>query len=319
MVGHGGIVAFDERTDMRALAHAPAALRRPRELRQVLPLPDRPARARTRCSRPTQPVDRAQLEAAARDARARQPVRARRRHAGADPQPDRALPRRAGARLSAGHDRRPRRSRSPPGRPCSRPPARSAGDVPTLCFDERQAPFGACRVCLVGVEGAPGPSRRARRRAATGWRIDTAGPDRAARRRARSSSSCSPSCPSRRPRTPSWPTVARELGVDRPASSAGPATQHELRHDDRHPYLAFQHELCISCGRCVRACDEVQGAFALTATGRGFERQRHRRARRRLPRLDLRLVRCLRRHLSDRRDHRDHAAEPADEPRGERR
>jgi formate dehydrogenase major subunit len=38
----------------------------------------------------------------------------------------------------------------------------------------------------------------------------------------------------------------------------------------RHPYLAFQHELCISCGRCVRACDEVQGAFALTATGRGF-------------------------------------------------
>ena len=42
-------------------------------------------------------------------------------------------------------------------------------------------------------------------------------------------------------------------------------------HDVRHPYLAFQHELCISCGRCVRACDEVQGAFALTATGRGFE------------------------------------------------
>ena len=32
----------------------------------------------------------------------------------------------------------------------------------------------------------------------------------------------------------------------------------------------FQHELCISCGRCVRACDEIQGAFALTATGRGF-------------------------------------------------
>ena len=46
---------------------------------------------------------------------------------------------------------------------------------------------------------------------------------------------------------------------------------HARRHDDRHPYLALQHELCISCGRCVRACDEVQGAFALTATGRGFD------------------------------------------------
>jgi formate dehydrogenase major subunit len=49
-----------------------------------------------------------------------------------------------------------------------------------------------------------------------------------------------------------------------------PGEQHATRHDERHPYLALQHELCISCGRCVRACDEVQGAFALTATGRGF-------------------------------------------------
>jgi predicted molibdopterin-dependent oxidoreductase YjgC len=50
-----------------------------------------------------------------------------------------------------------------------------------------------------------------------------------------------------------------------------PGATHRGEHDLRHPYLAFQHELCISCGRCVRACDEVQGAFALTATGRGFE------------------------------------------------
>jgi formate dehydrogenase major subunit len=49
-----------------------------------------------------------------------------------------------------------------------------------------------------------------------------------------------------------------------------PGPQHERHLDDRHPYLALQHELCISCGRCIRACDEVQGAFALTATGRGF-------------------------------------------------
>ena len=33
--------------------------------------------------------------------------------------------------------------------------ARALGtDVPTLCFDERQEPFGACRVCMVGIEGA---------------------------------------------------------------------------------------------------------------------------------------------------------------------
>ena len=28
---------------------------------------------------------------------------------------------------------------------------------------------------------------------------------------------------------------------------------------------------CINCGRCVRACDEIQGSFVLTMSGRGFE------------------------------------------------
>jgi NADH dehydrogenase/NADH:ubiquinone oxidoreductase subunit G len=93
--------------------------------------------------------------------------------------------------------------------------------VPTVCFDERQAPFGACRVCMVGVSGAPKPV---------------------------------PACTTLEVGEPRW----------------GGAT-HSVDEDLRHPYLALRHELCISCGRCVRACDEVQGAFALTATGRGFE------------------------------------------------
>jgi len=77
--------------------------------------------------------------------------------------------------------------------------------------------------------------------------------------------------------------VARELGVGdlrvgelrvgelRVGELRWSGAQHEPDHDERHPYLALHHELCISCGRCVRACDEVQGAFALTATGRGFQ------------------------------------------------
>jgi formate dehydrogenase major subunit len=64
--------------------------------------------------------------------------------------------------------------------------------------------------------------------------------------------------------------VARSLGVDA-GNPRWPGAMHAGEHDERHPYLALQHELCISCGRCVRACDEIQGAFALTATGRGFE------------------------------------------------
>src|SRR5665811_2351211 len=37
------------------------------------------------------------------------------------------------------------------------------------------------------------------------------------------------------------------------------------------PYFTFDPAECIACSRCVRACDEVQGTFALTIAGRGFD------------------------------------------------
>jgi formate dehydrogenase major subunit len=141
-------------------------------------------------------------------------------------------------------------------------------DVPTLCFDERQAPFGACRVCLVGAEGAPGPIPACTTPCRDGMRIDTRDP--IARRVA---AAVVELVLSELPGPPGAHTelaaVAGELGVDG-AALRWPGEVHERHHDERHPYLALQHELCISCGRCVRACDEVQGAFALTATGRAF-------------------------------------------------
>jgi formate dehydrogenase major subunit len=141
------------------------------------------------------------------------------------------------------------------------------GDVPTLCFDERLEPFGACRVCMVGAAGAPGPIAACTTPCRDGMRIDTQ--DATARRIAAATVEL---VLSELPVAPAEHTelaaVARELGVTGPLR--WPGEQHEPGHDERHPYLALQHELCISCGRCVRACDEVQGAFALTATGRGF-------------------------------------------------
>jgi formate dehydrogenase major subunit len=145
---------------------------------------------------------------------------------------------------------------------------RAAGaGVPTLCFDERQDPFGACRVCLVGVAGAPRPLPACTTPCRDGMAIDTADPT--ARRVAVAVVEL---VLSELPEPPAPHTelaqVARDLQVGEPRWAGA---THEPRHDQRHPYLAFRHELCISCGRCVRACDEVQGAFALTATGRGFE------------------------------------------------
>jgi len=40
--------------------------------------------------------------------------------------------------------------------------------------------------------------------------------------------------------------------------------------DDSNPYFLFDRTKCIVCSRCVRACDEIQGTFALTVDGRGF-------------------------------------------------
>ena len=41
--------------------------------------------------------------------------------------------------------------------------------------------------------------------------------------------------------------------------------------DESNPYFTFESSKCIVCSRCVRACEEVQGTFALTILGRGFD------------------------------------------------
>jgi predicted molibdopterin-dependent oxidoreductase YjgC len=138
--------------------------------------------------------------------------------------------------------------------------------VPTLCFDDRMVPFGACRVCLVAVEGQPRPIPACTSPCADGMKIVTE--DERSRRIA---ANVVELVLSELPGPPAPHTeiaaVAARLGVATPRWTGA---THPVKHDERHPYLVFQHELCISCGRCVRACDEVQGAFALTATGRGF-------------------------------------------------
>jgi formate dehydrogenase major subunit len=45
----------------------------------------------------------------------------------------------------------------------------------------------------------------------------------------------------------------------------------EAPTDASNPYFTFESSKCIVCSRCVRACEEVQGTFALTILGRGFD------------------------------------------------
>jgi formate dehydrogenase major subunit len=55
------------------------------------------------------------------------------------------------------------------------------------------------------------------------------------------------------------------------AKTHGLANPDFLKKDESNPYFTYDPSKCIVCSRCVRACDEVQGTFALTISGRGFD------------------------------------------------
>ena len=299
-----------------ARRHAPAALRRRRELRQVLPCRIGLRRAHEMFAGGA-PVDRGALEELLETLELGQPVRPRQRRCRRRSAACSHTSRRSwGSRDRVDRDRRRGDRRSRPARPCSRPSARRGGESPTLCFDDRQAPFGACRVCLVGIEGAPGPiaacttpvprrhgGRHARPDGAAGRRRvvelvlselpAAAGRAHRARRRRR----------------------AFELDVGAPR---WPGAQH-ARAPRRAPSLPRLPPRAVHLVRALRA--RVRRGPGHVRPDRHRPRLRgqcRRRAGRGLPRIGLRVVRRLRRHLPDRRDRRDLAARVgASQTRGE--
>ncbi len=77
------------------------------------------------------------------------------------------------------------------------------------------------------------------------------------------------------------------------------STPNGSRRTRSNPYFTFDPAKCIVCSRCVRACEEVQGTFALTIGGRGFDVARFRRHGRGLHVVGMRLLRRLRPGLPD--------------------
>ena len=55
------------------------------------------------------------------------------------------------------------------------------------------------------------------------------------------------------------------------AKSGDAGNPNWLPKDESNPYFTYDPSKCIVCSRCVRACEEVQGTFALTIAGRGFD------------------------------------------------
>lgn len=142
--------------------------------------------------------------------------------------------------------------------------------IPTLCYDPKLAAFGACRVCMVGVKGARGPVAACTTPVREGMVVDTKDPTaiRIAKGTVELVLSDYPEGALARPgERNELRDVASHFGLK---TSRFVGERHAYAKDDRHPYIKMDLSECIVCGRCVRACDEVQGAFALSYAGRGW-------------------------------------------------
>ena len=140
-------------------------------------------------------------------------------------------------------------------------------DVPTLCHDDRLAPSGACRLCLVEISGAPRLMPACTTPLTDGMEIRTHTPQIEDFRRFVLESLASGYPADAVTRCPDKPfhRYLKQFGV---VDAADGTTQSSLV-DASHPFIIVDMSRCIDCYRCVRICDELQGQFVWHVQDRG--------------------------------------------------
>jgi formate dehydrogenase major subunit len=149
--------------------------------------------------------------------------------------------------------------------------ARALGiDIPTLCHDDRLRPIGSCRMCLVQIEGKPHPVTACNTLLGDGMVISTHTPALEKERRMllRMLAQDHPGDGLREASEKPFYKYARQYGLSETDFNGSHETH--LR-DDSHPYIHVDMSQCITCYRCVRICDEVQGQFVWQVFNRGHE------------------------------------------------
>ena len=148
-------------------------------------------------------------------------------------------------------------------------------DIPKLCATDRLAAFGSCRLCLVEIDGRPGTPASCTTPVAEGMAVRTQNDQLQTLRRGVMELYFSDH-PLERLDAPTqgdsaMHAMAQAVGLTEIRYAQGGASHLCAEIDESNPYFAFDPAKCIVCSRCVRACDEIQGTFALTIAGRGFE------------------------------------------------
>ncbi|MFZ2449528.1 MAG: formate dehydrogenase subunit alpha [Methylovulum miyakonense] len=147
-------------------------------------------------------------------------------------------------------------------------------DIPKLCATDSIEPFGSCRLCLVQIEGGRGMPASCTTPVAEGQKVITQNPRLAEVRRGVMELYISDH--------PLDCLTCSANGDCELQDMAGAVGLREVRYnpvethlnalkDTSNPYFTFDPSKCIVCSRCVRACEETQGTFALTIDGRGFD------------------------------------------------
>ena len=147
-------------------------------------------------------------------------------------------------------------------------------DIPKLCATDSIEPFGSCRLCVVQIEGGRGMPASCTTPAAEGLKVVTQNQKLADVRRGVMELYISDH--------PLDCLTCSANGDCELQDMAGAVGLREVRYkpiethldavkDESNPYFSFDPSKCIVCSRCVRACEETQGTFALTIDGRGFD------------------------------------------------
>jgi len=145
-------------------------------------------------------------------------------------------------------------------------------DIPKLCATDMLDAFGSCRLCLVQIEGMKGYPASCTTPVAAGMQVTTQSRKLADIRRGVMELYLSdhPADALSRGFGTEMEKMAAALGVREVRYGLAGANHLQACVDESNPYFRFDPAQCIVCSRCVRACDEVQGTFALTISGRGF-------------------------------------------------
>jgi len=147
--------------------------------------------------------------------------------------------------------------------------------IPKLCATDSLKSFGSCRLCLVEIEGRAGTPASCTTPVAANMVVHTQTPKLEKLRKGVMELYISDH--------PLDCLTCAANGDCELQDMAGAVGLRQVRYgdegenhlvavkDESNPYFTFDPAKCIVCSRCVRACEDVQGTFALTIQGRGFD------------------------------------------------